>query len=58
VVSQSVAGFLLQKELDYLDGAVREPKRPFAAIVGGSKVPPRPLRCSHCCRCSSPLLHE
>jgi len=34
----SVAGFLLQKELDYLQGAVEEPKRPFAAIVGGSKV--------------------
>merc|ERR1712054_422072 len=34
----SVAGFLLQKELDYLAGAVDEPKRPFAAIVGGSKV--------------------
>ena len=29
---------LLQKELDYLDGAVSNPKRPFAAIVGGSKV--------------------
>ncbi len=34
----SVAGFLLQKELDYLDGAVTQPKRPFVAIVGGSKV--------------------
>jgi len=34
----SVAGFLLQKELDYLDGAVSVPKRPFTAIVGGSKV--------------------
>nr|7ZY7_A Chain A, Phosphoglycerate kinase [Chlamydomonas reinhardtii]7ZY7_B Chain B, Phosphoglycerate kinase [Chlamydomonas reinhardtii] len=34
----SVAGFLLQKELDYLDGAVSNPKRPFVAIVGGSKV--------------------
>lgn len=34
----SVAGFLLQKELDYLDGAVSSPVRPFAAIVGGSKV--------------------
>jgi phosphoglycerate kinase len=33
-----VAGFLLQKELDYLDGAVSSPKKPFAAIVGGSKV--------------------
>merc|ERR1712087_998452 len=37
-LSPSVAGFLLQKELDYLDGAVSSPKRPFAAIVGGSKV--------------------
>lgn len=37
-LSPSVAGFLLQKELDYLAGAVQEPKRPFAAIVGGSKV--------------------
>merc|ERR1719424_493310 len=34
----SVAGFLLQKELDYLDGAVSAPKRPFCAIVGVSKV--------------------
>jgi len=34
----AVAGFLLQKELDYLDGAVSQPKRPFAAIVGGSKA--------------------
>ena len=37
----SVGGFLLQKELDYLQGAVDVPKRPFAAIVGGSKVSPR-----------------
>ncbi|CAM9724344.1 unnamed protein product [Chrysoparadoxa australica] len=37
-LSPSVAGFLLQKELDYLQGAVAEPARPFAAIVGGSKV--------------------
>jgi phosphoglycerate kinase len=34
----AVAGFLLQKELDYLDGAVSNPKKPFVAIVGGSKV--------------------
>lgn len=34
----SVAGFLLEKELDYLVGAVSSPKRPFCAIVGGSKV--------------------
>lgn len=37
-LSPSVAGFLLQKELDYLEGAVKVPARPFAAIVGGSKV--------------------
>lgn len=29
---------LLVQELDYLVGAVSNPKRPFAAIVGGSKV--------------------
>ncbi|CAH9078441.1 unnamed protein product [Cuscuta europaea] len=34
----AVAGFLMQKELDYLVGAVSSPKKPFAAIVGGSKV--------------------
>lgn len=37
-LNPSVAGFLLQKELEYLQGAVEQPKRPFAAIVGGSKV--------------------
>jgi len=34
----AVAGYLMQKELDYLVGAVSNPKKPFAAIVGGSKV--------------------
>ena len=34
----SVAGFLLEKELKYLQGAIDCPKRPLAAIVGGSKV--------------------
>ena len=34
----SVAGFLMEKELQYLQGAVDDPKRPLAAIVGGSKV--------------------
>ncbi|CAN1750033.1 Phosphoglycerate kinase, chloroplastic [Linum perenne] len=37
-VKPAVAGFLMQKELDYLVGAVSNPKKPFAAIVGGSKV--------------------
>lgn len=34
----SVAGYLLEKELEYLSGTVASPTRPFAAIVGGSKV--------------------
>eukprot|EP00529_Nitzschia_sp_RCC80_P024683 CAMPEP_0113444358 /NCGR_PEP_ID=MMETSP0014_2-20120614/2625_1 /TAXON_ID=2857 /ORGANISM="Nitzschia sp." /LENGTH=437 /DNA_ID=CAMNT_0000335367 /DNA_START=116 /DNA_END=1429 /DNA_ORIENTATION=- /assembly_acc=CAM_ASM_000159 len=34
----SVGGFLLAKELEYLDGAVTNGKKPMAAIVGGSKV--------------------
>jgi 3-phosphoglycerate kinase len=33
-----VAGFLMQKELDYLGGALSSPKRPFVAILGGKKV--------------------
>jgi phosphoglycerate kinase len=37
-ISTSVAGFLLDKELQYLSGAIDNPKRPLAAIVGGSKV--------------------
>lgn len=34
----SAAGFLLDKELEYLEGAVNAPKRPMMAIVGGAKV--------------------
>merc|ERR1712115_386409 len=34
----SVSGFLLAKELEYLDGAVNNGEKPMAAIVGGSKV--------------------
>lgn len=34
----NVAGHLMEKELQYLQGAIDEPKRPLAAIVGGSKV--------------------
>ena len=33
-----VSGLLMQKELDYLGGAVVNPKRPFVAILGGKKV--------------------
>jgi len=34
----SVCGYLLAKELQYLSGAIDDPVRPLAAIVGGSKV--------------------
>lgn len=34
----SVAGYLIEKELQFLQGAIDEPKRPLAAIIGGSKV--------------------
>ena len=34
----SVAGFLMQKELDYLGKALDQPKRPFVAVLGGSKI--------------------
>lgn len=34
----AVAGFLMQKELEYLGRAVTDPKRPFVAILGGAKV--------------------
>ena len=32
------AGFLLQKELDYLGQALTDPARPFVAILGGAKI--------------------
>ncbi|MGL5032434.1 MAG: phosphoglycerate kinase [Microcystaceae cyanobacterium] len=34
----SVAGYLIEKELQFLQGAIEEPQRPLVAIVGGSKV--------------------
>lgn len=34
----SVAGFLLQKEIDYFKKAMTSPQRPLVAIVGGAKV--------------------
>ena len=34
----AISGFLLKKELDFLGGAISEPKRPFVSILGGSKV--------------------
>ncbi len=34
----SAAGFLLQKEIEFLGGALENPTRPFVAILGGAKV--------------------
>ena len=34
----SVAGFLMEKEIQYLGNAVENPVRPFVAILGGAKV--------------------
>jgi phosphoglycerate kinase len=33
-----VAGFLLEKEIQYLSSAIENPKRPFIAILGGAKI--------------------
>ena len=38
LLKPAVAGLLMQKELDYLHGALEEPKHPFVAILGGSKI--------------------
>lgn len=35
---ESVAGFLLEKEIDFLVNAIENPKRPFVAIMGGAKI--------------------
>ena len=34
----SVAGFLLEKEIQFLDKTIENPERPFVAILGGAKV--------------------
>ncbi len=33
-----VSGLLLKKEIDFLDGVIEHPERPFAAIIGGAKI--------------------
>ena len=37
-LSPSVAGYLIEKELEYLQNAIENPQPPLAAIIGGSKV--------------------
>lgn len=37
-VSESVVGYLIEKEIEFLGNAVEHPARPFVAILGGAKV--------------------
>lgn len=37
-VKEAVVGYLMEKEINFLGNAVDHPERPFAAILGGSKV--------------------
>jgi phosphoglycerate kinase len=37
-IRECAAGYLMQKELDYLGTALAKPKRPYCAILGGAKI--------------------
>ena len=37
-IKTTVAGFLMEKEINFIGGAVDNPVRPFVAILGGAKV--------------------
>lgn len=37
-IKTSAAGYLMKREVEYLEGAVENPVRPFVAILGGAKV--------------------
>jgi len=37
-IQQSVGGYLIEKEIEYLDSAINNPKRPLLAILGGAKI--------------------
>ncbi len=37
-IEKCAAGYLMQKELDYLGSAITNPERPYCAILGGAKI--------------------
>jgi phosphoglycerate kinase len=37
-IQESVGGYLIEKEIEYLDSAINNPKRPLLAILGGAKI--------------------
>jgi phosphoglycerate kinase len=37
-IQEKAAGYLLRKEIEYLSVAVKDPQRPFIAIIGGAKI--------------------
>ena len=37
-VDEAVAGFLMEKEITFLNGTLEHPEKPFVAILGGAKV--------------------
>jgi phosphoglycerate kinase len=38
LLKPAVSGFLMQQELRYLGDALRRPRRPFVAVLGGAKI--------------------
>jgi len=38
LIDEKAAGFLVEKEIKYFEGLLKNPARPFGAIVGGAKV--------------------
>jgi phosphoglycerate kinase len=38
LLKPAVAGFLMARELEYLEGALANPARPFVAVLGGAKI--------------------
>ena len=37
-VAKAVSGLLMEREIAYIDDALRQPRRPFTAILGGAKI--------------------